>query len=173
MVAVLFWTGGPVAAAEVIYVHQGEALFRFEAPEGWLVLDGFVDPPGETGPDAPRVISLQPPGSGEDLWVALWSPTGIARLEEAENYLNQTFGEWLTGRVALSAERTDAGGLAAVIYSGKGERQKQMQTYSVGLVQVAPGHLAALAFLGTPEAYVQHRAVLRAVLKSVRPVAAQ
>lgn len=163
------------AAAEgtpVTYTAGGDAIFVFDAPDGWTLRTG-VDVPPEAMPagtvPAPRVISLMPGDEDGAMWAGFWSPPGVSTLAEADAYLERLAPTMISDWSGLSQEDARVAGASARIHRGEGARAGRPVHGQFAAVALGGGRIAVAAFIGAPEARAAHEAELSAALGSVAP----
>jgi hypothetical protein len=163
---------GPAAAegTPVAYVAQGEALFGFDVPDGWIMRSG-VDVESSAMPagavPAPRVISMMPGDGDGAMWAGLWSPPGVATLEDADAYVERLAPTMITAWSAFSEEDARVNGAAARIHRGEGTRGGRNVVGQFAAIALDGGRIAVAAFIGTPEARSANDAALTRTLNSI------
>ena len=167
--------GAPASAAWVTYEAQGVPLFRFDAPEGWEVNNGFEVPrsamPDEEVP-APRVIRIRPPGEERVMWTGLWVPWGVENFADARDYLRKLGPRLLYAPEVTYFDRRVINGRPARLFSGDGVREDRNFDFVFVVIQIAPNRVAIAAFVGEPGAFDRHESALSAMLRTIQPVGA-
>lgn len=172
--ALLAVLAGQGLAEELSFVTDGRVLFSFDAPEGWLVRDGFESTKGRpegVRPEA-RLISLLPPQENQIMWTGLWAPPDVRTFAEAQAYLGQAVPRLLDEPESTYRDSRTIGGRPARVWSGVGFRDGLDMDFSVAAIQIVRDRIAFVAFIGEPVAWDRHEKVLVAVLNSIEPGAA-
>ena len=173
--ALLAALAGQGLAEEVSFVTDGGALFTFDAPEGWLVRDGFESTRGRpegVRPEA-QLISLLPPEEELIMWTGLWAPPDVRSFAEARAYLGKAVPRLLEAPESTYNDRRTIGGKPARVWSGVGFRDGRDMDFSIAAIQIARERIALVAFIGEPAAWDRHDATLIAVLNSIEAGAAE
>lgn len=173
--ALLAALAGQGLAEEVSFVTDGGALFNFDAPEGWLVRDGFESTRGRpegVRPEA-QLISLLPPEEELIMWTGLWAPPDVRSFAEARAYLGKAVPRLLEAPESTYNDSRTIGGMPARVWSGVGFRDGRDMDFSFAAIQIARERIALVAFIGEPAAWDRHEASLIAVLNSIEAGAGQ
>jgi hypothetical protein len=170
---------GAAAETPVTYVDDGRALFRFVAPDDWLLRTGFETDPaempeGET--PAPRILTLEPRAPEGVMWVGLWSPPRLSDIEapETARYVDG-LGARFVAAARITGSRTESSPVPMRVYSGEGvvrgpQGRRHAVRFDLALAQLSGGRVAVMAFIGEPAMRAAHGAALATVLNSVEAV---
>lgn len=166
-------TAKPVLAdVTVIYETQGQNLFRFQVPDDWEIRPGFeVDPSALEDNKDPvaRIVSLLPQEETLAMWTALWAPTGVDKLSQAKDYIQDVAPRLLSAVQITFREDRVINGRAGRIVSGTGVRNDREFDFALVAIQINDQRVAFVAFVGEPEAYDRHEQALIGVLNSIKP----
>ena len=160
------------AADEVTYTQGGRALLVFDAPDGWRLTKGIDISPEQMPeglPPSPRVYSIRPPDEPGLMWTGLWVPANAGNAQEFAALVRSLRLKMLENvRVTYRDERV-VNGRKLNIVAGQGRRNGLDLDIVFAAVQLAPGRLAVVTFIGEPQVFDRWEADLSDMLATVRP----
>lgn len=164
--------GAGLSFAEVIYSKAGQAIFQFEPPAGWKVNKGKTYRPSsapEGTSELPPVLSLRPKGTGDSMWVGLWSPDKAHSINEFGTRLKGLRSRLMAKSKVTYTDRREINGLPVGIWAATGWREGKWYDLAFAAVQVSPDELAVVAFIGERADFDRYEKELSDMLATVRP----
>lgn len=151
-------------------LEDGTSMFRVHIPDGWR-LDLDFDPPlqGADVPPPPRVVEAIPK-DGAKLWLGMWVLSEITDISEARGYFESLEQYVLSDVVIDDSNESDLNGMSARRFSGTARKNKEPVEWVIVLFQVKPQTMAALLYIGVPEARQQRKEELSRIADSILPV---
>lgn len=157
------WMGAvaPVSAeTPVTYTDEGRALFRFAVPDFWVLRTGgpreIEDTELGDARAVARVMGMRPV-TDDKVWMGFVSPTGVASIQDAVQYL-EDIDKFLVGDpIVTSTSDTRIGGLPARVFRGTGNRDGRGVNFTATVIDLPNNRVAvAVAILlnGADPAYV-------------------
>jgi hypothetical protein len=158
-------------AAEITYTSGGQALLKFDVPDGWKVTRGG-DIPLEQMPEglkpSPRVYSIRPPDEMGLMWTGIWVPSNARNAKEFATLVRSLPFRLLEGvRITYRDERV-VNGKKVTLVAGQGRRYGTDLDIVFAAVQLKPDRLAVICFIGQPAVFDRWEADLSDMLATVR-----
>ena len=167
---VLLWTPPSHAHSFIYNLEDGTPVFRASIPDGWR-LDLDFDPPleGVDAPPPPRVVEAIPK-DGARLWLGMWVITEIEDVGGARDYF-ESLKEYLFSDVRQEDSRMDDfNGMPARYFSGTARKGREPVEWAILLFKPAPGAVAAVLYIGVPDARREHGEALKTIVDSITPL---
>jgi len=161
----------PARAHTFIYdLEDGTPMFRIHIPDGWR-LDLDFDPAleGVDVPPPPRVVEAIPK-DGAKLWLGMWVLSEIREINEARGFFESLEQYVLSDVVIDENNKDDLNGMPARVFSGTARKDKEPVEWAIVLFQVKPETMAAMLYIGVPEARQQRKVELSGIVDSILPV---
>ena len=165
--------GSGHAETPVTYSQGGQALFRFEVPDFWLLRTGgprdIADTDlGDTRAVA-RVMGLRPV-TDDKVWMGFVSPAGVATIQEGIRYLHDIDKFLVKDPQVTSTSDMSIGGRPAKVIRGTGSREGRGVSFTATVIDLPRDRVAvsvAVISDGADPAYADE---LNAVYASFRPL---
>lgn len=170
VLAMIVFSVSTAHAHTFIYnLEDGTEVFRVGFPDGWR-LDLDFDPPDEgvDAPPPPRVVEAIPK-DGAKLWLGMWVISEIGDIREAREYF-ESLKEFLFSDVEiLETGDEDLNGMPSRFFRGSAKKGNEPVDWAILLFRTGPETVAALIYIGIPEAWRQHSEELTAIVDSISP----
>ena len=158
-----------VYAHTLIYTLQdGTPVFRISVPDGWR-LDLDYDTPRDAEDDPPRVVEAIPK-DGAKLWLGMWVVREIADVSKSREFFDSLEQYILSDVVVDSESDDDLNGMPARSFRGTAKKETDPVDWAIVMFQVKPESVAAILYIGVPEAWSQRKAELTGIIESVQSV---
>lgn len=169
VVATAFYLSQAHAHTFIYNLENGTPVFRVSFPDGWR-LDLDFDPPDEgiDAPPPPRVVEAIPK-DGAKLWLGMWAISEIGDIRDAREYFD-SLKEFLFSDVeTVEIGDEDLNGMPSRFFRGSAKKGNEPVDWAILLFRTGPETVAALMYIGIPEAWRQHADELTAIVDSVSP----
>lgn len=170
------WLGlaaGGHADTPVTYTQAGQALFRFDVPDFWMLRTGGMrdiedTQLGDTRAVA-RVMGLRPV-TDDKVWMGFVSPTGVATIRDGVRYLQDIDKFLVNDPQVTSTSDMSIGGRPAKVIRGTGRRDGRGVSFTATVIDLPRDRVAVSVAVirdGADPAYADE---LNAVYASFRPL---
>ena len=164
------WLSQAQAHTFIYNLKDGTPMFQVQIPDGWR-LDLDFDPPleGADVPPPPRVVEAIPK-DGAKLWLGMWVLSEINNIDEAREFFESLEQYVLSDVVIDNSSESGLNGMPARKFSGTARKNKEPVEWVIVLFQVNPQAIAAILYIGVPEARQQRKKELSGIVDSIQPV---
>ena len=159
----------PVYAHTLVYTLQnGTPVFQMTVPDGWR-LDLDYDTPLDAEDDPPRVVEAIPK-DGAKLWLGMWVLREIEDISEAREFFD-SLEQYILSDVVVNTESDEnLNGMPAHSLRGTAKKETEAVDWAIVMFQVKPETVAAILYIGVPEAWKQRKTELTGMIESVESV---
>lgn len=170
LVLTTIWAPHANAHTFIYNMADGTPVFRVNFPDGWR-LDLDFEPPvkGIDAPPPPRVVEAIPKDGGK-LWLGLWVVSEIDDVGAAREYF-ESLEQYVLSDVQIeNVNEDDLNGMPSRVFSGMAKKGSEPVVWAIVLFQARPQTMAALLYIGVPEAGQQRKEELSGIVDSILPV---
>lgn len=173
IVFMLFMVVG-VAQAQVsiTYSSGGQQYFSINIPDNWRVNVGSETPPSQEseGRKEPARLVSAMPGNGVPLWLGLWVPEHLDKIDNAEEFMD-SLGLHLLEDVIVTDRKFDTLKSMGIYYvSGTGKKEGEPMDFRAAFLQLSLENVVIAIYIGPRETTINFGQELKQMIDSIQPV---